>query len=241
MLTITASSLSNRTIHQPQREARETADDRVASAMETAQRRAEGDLRDATERLSEERERFKSQLGAAHADILRLGAEAGELERRNQELETGRACAGSGDRGEIRGVSNETLCRLNCGGGSPQLWGDHLTVDPQVRARMRDGKCQVVRGEGEEKGWAASAQTQEAQRDRGLREAAEEETNALRVMCNGLAVDLRAALEAKAATEDERQALVQVGGRSIASFVLHDDDAVVENTNSLSYLSPYAP
>ena len=45
-------------------EARETAEQRVESARGTMRRRAEGDLRDAAERLVEEQQTFKSQLGA---------------------------------------------------------------------------------------------------------------------------------------------------------------------------------
>ena len=65
-------------------EARETAEQRVESARGTMRRRAEGDLRDAAERLVEEQQTFKSQLGAAHAEILRLDAETAELERQTE-------------------------------------------------------------------------------------------------------------------------------------------------------------
>ena len=50
----------------------------------------------------------------------------------------------------------------------------------------------------------------EGKRKRVVQVEAEEEREALRRMCNGLAVDLKAAVEARADAEDDREALVQV-------------------------------
>lgn len=189
--------------YRSQRQARETADRRVKSAREIVQRRAEGDLRDAAERLAEERERFKSQLGAAHADVLRLGAESTELERRNQQLELERSA------GRTRGwldESNEGTHRSRSRNSPP---GDHLTASSNV---LGWGNGRETREEGEKKP-AEGGGEGAFKRGRTLREAAEEEREAMRQMCNGLAIDLRAAVEAKAEVEDERQTLVQVNGQ----------------------------
>lgn len=51
----------------------------------------------------------------------------------------------------------------------------------------------------------------EGERERERRQGAEEEREALRRMCNGLAVDLKEAVEARAEAEGDRGALLQVG------------------------------
>lgn len=179
-----------------QSDARETAGRRVESARETARRRAEGDLGDAAERLEEERERFKSQLGAAHAEILRLGAQVAELKkRRNQDerhdsQETApqlRDSSGDGDRGTFPGDSFSD-------GRTPPSGGS--------RKRPADVGDDGARG--------SEARGQERERERALRRGVEGEREALRQMCNGLAVDLKEAVEARSEVEDEREALVQV-------------------------------
>lgn len=179
-----------------QNEARETAGRRVESARETVRRRAEGDLRDAAERLVEERNTFKSQLGAAHADILRLGAETAELERQNREL---------------------VLARTE---ESPLDWRNSPEGTPGGR-KGGGRKGAVSSASGMIEGGQSSAGVrhclgdvenalEEGKRERALRVKAEEEREALRRMCNGLAVDLKAAVEARADAEDDREALVQV-------------------------------
>lgn len=148
-------------------------------------RRAEGDLRDAAERLVEERQTFKTQLGAAHADILRLGAETAELERQNRELVLGRAEDGpKGTQGGKTGAESS----------SSGVVGEKRHGSAGVRQCL--GGAEGESGEGE--------------RERVLRMEVEEEREALRRMCNGLAVDLKAAVEARADAEDDREALVQV-------------------------------
>lgn len=181
-----------------QSDARQTAGRRVESARETARRRAEGDLCEAAERLEEERERFKSQLGIAHAEILRLGAQAAELQqrrnqdelwRRNFEEKASRSKAGGdGDSGTLQGGSFSDGCTPPSGG---------------FRKRPADGGKDDARG-GDARGH------EREERERALRREVEGEKEALRQMCNGLAVDLKEAVEARAEVEDEREALVQV-------------------------------
>ena len=172
-------------------EARETAEQRVESARGTMRRRAEGDLRDAAERLVEEQQTFKSQLGAAHAEILRLGAETAELERQNRELVLTRTeetrldwqNSPEGTPGGRRGAESSASGMGESGQSS-------------VDVRHCLGGAEGVSGEGKRK--------------RVVQVEAEEEREALRRMCNGLAVDLKAAVEARADAEDDREALVQV-------------------------------
>lgn len=181
----------------------------MESARETVQRRADGDLRDAAERLAEERERFKLQLGVIHADILRLRAEAAELERRNQELELARSGGNT--------LTWSSGSKWRSGGSKPKYFqpGDDLTVHKDA-SETGDG----VEREGEEKGEKAPVEegrNGDVESERTLREALEEEREALRRMCNGLAVDLQTAVEAEAKAKEERQALVQVGDCNTAA------------------------
>lgn len=174
-----------------QNEARETAGRRVESARETVRRRAEGDLRDAAERLVEERQTFKSQLGAAHADILRLGAETAELERQNRELVLAR-------------TEEPPLDWRNSPEGTPGgRRGAESSASRIVESGQSSAGVRHCLGDAE----SVSA---EGKRERALRMGAEEEREALRRMCNSLAVDLKAAVEARADAEDDREALVQV-------------------------------
>lgn len=178
-----------------QSEARDSAGRRVESARETARRRAEGDLRDAAERLEEERERFKLQLGAAHAEILQLGAQAAELKKRrnqderrkNEEKAPQSRADGDGDSGASQGGSFLSG-RTSPVGGS--------------RKRPADG--------GDDDARRCEARGEERERERALRREVEGEREALRQMCNGLAVDLKEAVEARSEVEDEHEALVQV-------------------------------
>lgn len=191
-----------------QRQARETADRRVKSARETVQRRAEGDLCDAAERLAEERERFKLQLGAAHADVLRLGAESAELERRNQQLELERSA------GRVRSWlddSNNSTRRSRSRGSPP---GDHLAASGNALRWRNEEEPREQR----ERVFAEGGEEGALTREKTLREAAEEEREALRRMANGLAIELRTVTEAKAEAEDERQTLVQVNGHKTSEM-----------------------
>lgn len=173
---------------EKQKQARETAGRRVESARDTVRRRADGDLRDAAERLAEERERFKSQLGAAHADILRLGAEAADLERRNHELALAKNSGAVDWQAVPRGMhGDETVNHLRSDSGAAG------NGDPSPNARN------LPTGEGAAGG-----------REEALRRDTEEKRDALRCMCNGLASDLKEAVEARSEAEVGRDMLVQV-------------------------------
>lgn len=193
----------------------------------------EGDLRDAAERLDEERERFKSQLGAAHADALRLGAEAAELEnkmRRDYQEEWRKGLLSprpvavvdgrtAGERSRVGGDAGGG--RL--GGTTAVVWGDAGEGGTAGGARKRpaaerDGADEDVRRERErEREGAGEAK---GKRERALRREVEGEREALRRMCNGLAVDLREAVEGRAEAEDEREALAQVGDNDLMPLTL---------------------
>lgn len=164
---------------------------RVESASEIIRRRADGDLRDAADRLAEERERFKLQLGAAHADILRLGAEAADLERKNRELEMATAVSAghwSDDVGETK-MDGRVTKKCNLSGVSR----DYLTGE------SKEGIGAVV-----------SMAKVNSEKERCLLREAEEEREALRRMCNGLALDMKVAVDARAEAEDARELLLQV-------------------------------
>lgn len=205
-----------------QEHARETAGRRVECARETTLRRADGDLRDLTERLEEERERFKSQLGAAHAEILRLSAEVSRLEkRRNYEhlerKETGLrrtmvGCGGAAGGGASR-LSAGIIGGVDCPGGEgagAESFSDRPTKHGGARKRRaaeadEDGDCSGLVGDVDE--------------ERALRREVEEEREALQRMCNGLAVDLKDAVEATSEAKEEREALVQVADAVIRELV----------------------
>ena len=202
----------------------------MESARETARRRAEGDLQDAAERLEEERERFKSQVGAAHAEILRLGAEAAELEkkvRRNKDREeerrrnpSGGAHAGGGRTAERSRASGGGVVdgeNIGVGGTAAVVWGDDDAGEGTGTATAAATAAAATAGRARkrpaERGAADDGEDDARQREweRALRREVEGEREALRRMCNGLAVDLREAVEGRAEAEDEREALVQVG------------------------------
>lgn len=195
-----------------QNDARETAGRRVECARETARRRAEGDLRDLTDRLEEERERFKSQLGAAHAEILRLRAEASRLEKRrtyhHREMnETMPRRAGTGDGGGDGGSGNNGLS-MERGGGVD----GHARKDAAGESLSgRTGGARKRRAAAEEEGDEDSGGVVGGvDGEQVLRREVEEEREALRRMCNGLAVDLKEAVDATSEAKEEREALVQV-------------------------------
>lgn len=190
-----------------QNEARKTAERRITSAREAATRRSEGDLQNAAERLAEERELFKSQLGAAHAKILRLGAEAAELERRNvestlvgedelkkeEELDQKRLdrrrnpidVVNSDDSGRVNNSSEQA-------GQNGFLYHDGDAHKPRAHAGPSARICT------------------EAKEKETIVEGVEGEREALRQMCNGLAVDLQEAMKARADAEKNRDALAEV-------------------------------
>lgn len=180
-----------------QREARASADRRVGAATDTVQRRADGDLRDAAERLSEERERFKSQLAAAHAHILRLSAEIGDCKKRNVELEIAKDFGA-----ESHGVRNKAC---PCGQESSSLMctrssssdGDRASGD--AARPSEDGG-----GKGHEDAAGDLARAQESSTPRSG------DQNALQLMCNGLVVELREAREERSKADEERQVLIEV-------------------------------
>eukprot|EP00903_Cladosiphon_okamuranus_P006177 g6074.t1 len=227
-------------LREDEKDARETAGRRVESARETARRRAAGDLRDAAERLEEERERFKSQLGAAHAEILRLGAEAAELDRKlrrrnSKEQEERRSSPSlrlhqdSGTRADGGGGGGGGDSDGGGGGGKKHAvgWADYDARDraaavPGEGVRKRRVAERGIDEEGarvrEEDGAGVATRDGETERDgeRALRREVEAEREALRRMCNGLAVDLRAAVEGRAEAEDEREALVQEAAKAKA-------------------------
>lgn len=131
------------------------------------------------------------QLGAAHADILRLGAEAADLERKNRELEMVTAAnAGhwSDGVGEAKLYGRATKKRNVWGGG-----GDYLSDESKERI-----------------GAGIPVANSSSENERCLLREAEEEREALRRMCNGLALDLKVAVDARAEAEDARELLLQV-------------------------------
>ncbi|CBN80212.1 expressed unknown protein [Ectocarpus siliculosus] len=217
-------------LREDENDARETAGRRVESAREASRRRADGDLKDAAERLEEERERFKAQLGAAHAEILRLGAEAAESERRrnldkerrNRQASAARLSStgehgGVGDNGpsgegsitvDDGGVGRRTAG--GGGGGGGVILEERTGVPTGGRKRPAEGTGRGGGGAGGE----------EIEREWALRREVEGEREALRRMCNGLAVDLKGAVEARSEAKDEREALVQEAARAKAEAKL---------------------
>ncbi|CAM9788122.1 unnamed protein product [Scytosiphon promiscuus] len=180
-------------LREDEKDARETAGRRVERARETARRRADGDIRDLTERIEEERERFKSQLGAAHAEILRLRVEASRLEklRNHEHLER-----------------NETVPeRTRKGGAGGECLGGRLPTHGGARKR----RASEDEGEGD-----GGDVTEGVDEERALRRGVEEEREALRRMCNGLAVDLKEAVEATSEAQQEQEALVQEAAKAKA-------------------------
>lgn len=211
--------------HSVQNDARETAGRRVESAREASRRRADGDLKDAAERLDEERQRFKAQLGAAHAEILRLGAEAAESERRrNSDKErpirqaSAARLSSTGEHGGVgdNGPSGEGSIIVDDGGVGRRTaggGGGGVVILEERTGVPTGGRKRPAEGNGREGGGAGE---EEIERERALRREVEGEREALRRMCNGLAVDLKGAVEARSEAKDEREALVQVVAVGVA-------------------------
>ncbi|CAN0294336.1 unnamed protein product, partial [Ectocarpus sp. 12 AP-2014] len=217
-------------LREDENDARETAGRRVESAREASRRRADGDLKDAAERLEEERERFKAQLGAAHAEILRLGAVAAESdrrrnldkERRNRQASVARLSA-TGEHGGVgdNGPSGEGSITFDDGGVRGRTaaggGGGGGVVLEERRGVPTGGRKRPANGNGREGGRAGG---EEIERERALRREVEGEREALRRMCNGLAVDLKGAVEARSEAKNEREALVQEAARAKAEAKL---------------------
>lgn len=193
---LTSRSSSHRVPLPEQREARETVDRRVKSARQISRRRVEDDSHDAAERLAHERERFKSQLGVAHANVLRLRAHVAELERRNEDLEAMQ----EGNR--ILRADKDYVPKLGGGGSS----SDHRSVkcvDENRSGSKRTRRVHEQRKDGEESKSGDSKQ-------RGRARTVTQEAEALRRMYDGLAGELRMALRAKQEAMEDREALLQV-------------------------------
>ncbi|CAM9536480.1 unnamed protein product [Ectocarpus fasciculatus] len=215
-------------LREDENDARETAGRRVESARDASRRRADGDLKDAAERLEEERERFKAQLGAAHAEILRLGAEAAESERRrsfdkerrNREANAARL-GYTGEHGGVgdSGPSGEGSIIVDDGGVGSRSGGGGGggVILEEVTGVPTGGRKRPAEGSGREGG---GARGEASERERALRREVEGEREALRRMCNGLAVDLKEAVEARSEAKDEREALVQEAARAKAEAKL---------------------
>ncbi len=107
--------------------------------------------------------------------------------------------------------AGERARAVDGGSGSGDGRGDGCSLDEKAaaagRARKRpaDGSADEDAREREARGAGG------VERERALRRKLEREREALQRMCNGLAVDLREAVEARSEAEDEREALVQVG------------------------------
>lgn len=138
------------------------------------------------------------QLGEAHADILRLGAELSELERRNQELVQARTKQEQED--WVRSLD-----------GMQQ--GQHV----RRHQSKSDGKVvennkshEAAFGVASEGGSEGGKQTEKEKEQALLRQEFENEKEALLKMCNGLAVDLEAAVAARVEAEEDYKALLEV-------------------------------
>lgn len=178
----------------------------MESAGAVVRCRAEGDLRDASERLAEERERFKMQLGIAHAVILKLKTELAELERRNRDLEVRQAG------GDISRTLGDISLNLGDGNGRP---GDRSVCCVASGLKSHDDG---VWSASESVGARGTAEPVQRGGEGASTERVEKEIQSLRKVCRGLERDLKASLRTEKGATQELQALVQVSFASGLTF-----------------------
>ncbi|CAM9228114.1 unnamed protein product [Choristocarpus tenellus] len=186
---------------------RESLGPRLEAVTARLRQRGERDLRDVHERLSEEQERFKRELGIAHAELLRRDAELAETIRRRQELEVSRG-KGEFNQAASSGCSDNERDFSYVGKGQQILKGIGKSSGLAAhRGEREDGETSR---QGSVSGSSSELPRGESRLDlEGKLHEAQEEREALRRMCNSLAVDLQEAVEAQAEAETVQEGLLE--------------------------------
>lgn len=148
---------------------------------------------------------------------MRLGVEAAESERRcnfdkerRNRQENAARLSSTVEHGGVGNNGPSGEGSIDDGGvGRRAGDGGGGGVISEERSRVpTGGRKRPAEGNDREGGGARGEEI--IDRERALRREVEGEREALRRMCNGLAVDLKGAVEARSEAKDEREALVQV-------------------------------